>query len=143
MTTRTKVFELLNSEQACDSVLLKGWIRTQRESKGFSFIELNDGSCLSNIQIIVDSTVDNYKEVIKLTTGAAIAVIGDLVESPGKGQKWEVHAKSIEVLGHAPEDYPLQKKRHTDEYLRTIAHLRPRSNKYSAIFRMRAVFSQP
>ena len=141
MTTRRKVIDLLNSEQSQESVLLKGWIRTQRESKDFSFIELNDGSCLANIQVIVDSTVDNYKEIVKLTTGAAVAMSGELVESPGKGQKWEIRASKVEMLGHAPEDFPLQKKRHTDEYLRTIAHLRPRSNKYSAIFRMRSKLS--
>ncbi len=141
MTARIKIIDLLKSEQAQASVLLKGWIRTLRESKEFSFIELNDGSCLSNIQIIVDSTIDHYKEITKLTTGAAISVQGELVESPGKGQKWEVRATSIDILGVAPDDFPLQKKRHTDEYLRTIAHLRPRSNKYGAIFRIRSKLS--
>ena len=141
MSERTKIIDLLNSEQAQESVLLKGWIRTLRESKDFSFIELNDGSCLSNIQIIVDNVVDHYKEIAKLTTGAAISVVGELVESPGKGQKWEVRATSVEILGVAPDDFPLQKKRHTDEYLRTIAHLRPRSNKYGAIFRIRSKLS--
>ncbi|HIF50362.1 MAG TPA: asparagine--tRNA ligase [Thiotrichaceae bacterium] len=141
MTARTKLIELLKSEAAQESVLIKGWIRTQRESKDFSFIELNDGSCLANIQIIVDNDVDDYQEIVKLTTGAAISVTGELVESLGKGQKWEVRARAIGVLGVAPDDFPLQKKRHTDEYLRTIAHLRPRSNKYSAIFRMRSKLS--
>ncbi len=141
MTERIKIFNLLNSETARDSVIIKGWIRTQRESKAFSFIELNDGSCLANIQVIADNDIDGYQELVKLTTGAAIAVSGELVESLGKGQKWEVRAKKIDVLGVAPDDFPLQKKRHTDEYLRTIAHLRPRSNKYSAIFRMRSKLS--
>jgi len=141
MTERTKIVELLNAENAQDLVLIKGWIRTQRESKDFSFIELNDGSCLANIQIIVDSDINDYQEIVKLTTGAAISVTGGLVESPGKGQKWEVRAGAIEILGTAPDDFPLQKKRHTDEYLRTIAHLRPRSNKYSAIFRIRSRLS--
>ncbi len=141
MTERIKIIDLLNSETTRDSVLLKGWIRTQRESKAFSFIELNDGSCLANIQVIADNDIDGYQELVKLTTGAAITVSGELVESLGKGQKWEVRAKKIDVLGVAPDDFPLQKKRHTDEYLRTIAHLRPRSNKYSAIFRMRSKLS--
>lgn len=141
MTERTKIIELLNSEKEQESILLKGWIRTQRESKAFSFIELNDGSCLSNIQVIVDNVVDGYEDIVKLTTGAAISVSGELVASLGKGQKWEVRASAIEILGVAPDDFPLQKKRHTDEYLRTIAHLRPRSNKYSAIFRMRSKLS--
>jgi len=141
MTKRTKIVDLLNAEERQVLVILKGWIRTQRESKAFSFIELNDGSCLANIQIIVDSNIDNYPEIVKLTTGGSISVQGELVESPGKGQKWEVRAITIEILGHAPDDFPLQKKRHTDEYLRTIAHLRPRSNKYSAIFRIRSKLS--
>ena len=141
MTKRTKIVDLLNAEERQVLVILKGWIRTQRESKAFSFIELNDGSCLANIQIIADSNIDNYTEIVKLTTGGSISVQGELVESPGKGQKWEVRAKTIEILGHAPDDFPLQKKRHTDEYLRTIAHLRPRSNKYSAIFRIRSKLS--
>ncbi len=139
---RSKVKALLSASSAQDEVLAKGWIRTLRESKDFSFIELNDGSCLANIQVIVDGSIDNYSEIVHLSTGAAIAVTGKLVESPGKGQKWEIQATSIEIVGHAPDDYPLQKKRHTDEYLRTIAHLRPRSNKYGAIFRMRSLLSQ-
>lgn len=141
MIERIKIIELLKSENAQDSVLIKGWIRTQRESKDFSFIELNDGSCLANIQVIVDNDIDGYQEIVKLTTGAAISVSGELVESLGKGQKWEIRAASIDLLGIAPDDFPLQKKRHTDEYLRTIAHLRPRSNKYSAMFRMRSKLS--
>lgn len=138
---RSKIKAVLNAEAAQDAVLLKGWIRTLRESKGFSFIELNDGSSLANIQIIVDSSVENYSDIVHLSTGAAIAVTGKLVESPGKGQKWEIQATAVEIVGLAPDDYPLQKKRHTDEYLRTIAHLRPRSNKYGAIFRMRSRLS--
>tara|TARA_R110002096_G_scaffold314987_3_gene509136 strand:- start:591 stop:1976 length:1386 start_codon:yes stop_codon:yes gene_type:complete len=141
MAERSKIVELLNANKAKGAVLIKGWIRTQRESKDFSFIELNDGSCLANIQVIADSDIDNYQEIVKLTTGAAITVSGELLESLGKGQKWEVRADSIEILGIAPDDFPLQKKRHTDEYLRTIAHLRPRSNKYSAIFRIRSKLS--
>lgn len=141
MTERSKIRDLLNADSANDTVLVKGWIRTLRESKAFSFIELNDGSCLANMQIIIDSDIDNYSEVVNLTTGAAVAVSGELVQSPGKGQAWEVRAAAVEILGIAPDDYPLQKKRHTDEYLRTVAHLRPRSNKYSAIFRIRSKLS--
>ena len=141
MTERTKIRDVLAAKEPSSAILLKAWIRTLRESKSFSFIEINDGSCLTNIQVIVDSDIDNYAEVVKLTTGASIAVYGELIESPGKGQKWEVRASSIDVLGIAAEDFPLQKKRHSDEYLRTIAHLRPRSNKYSAIFRMRSRLS--
>lgn len=141
MSERIKIVNLLDATEANSLVLLKGWIRTLRESKEFSFIEVNDGSCLANIQVIVDSDIENYAEIVKLTTGASISIQGELIQSPGKGQQWEIRAGSIEILGIAPEDFPLQKKRHTDEYLRTIAHLRPRSNKYSAIFRIRSKLS--
>ena len=101
-------------------------------------MELNDGSCLKNIQVIADTSLKNYGDILKLTTGSAISVVGGLVASPGKGQKWEIHADQLEIINVAPEDYPLQKKRHSDEFLRTIAHLRPRTNKYGAMFRIRS-----
>jgi len=135
---RIKIDKLLASETAMDRVVVKGWVRTRRASKGFSFMELNDGSCLKNIQVIADSELENYAEISSVTTGSALSVEGKLVASPGKGQKWEVHALSVEIVGLAPEDYPLQKKRHTDEFLRTIAHLRARTNKYGAAFRIRS-----
>ncbi|NIN36762.1 MAG: asparagine--tRNA ligase, partial [Gammaproteobacteria bacterium] len=105
----------------------------RRDSKDFSFIEINDGSCLANIQVIADSQTSGYDKINQVTTGCAVKIDGELVESPGKGQKWEIKAHSLQLIGHAPEDYPLQKKRHSDEFLRTIAHLRPRTNKYGAI----------
>ena len=141
MTRRTKINELLNSNTPADEILIKGWVRTKRDSKGFSFIEVNDGSCLKNIQVIADSSLSNYEDVTHLTTGSAVVVTGQLVESPGGGQKWEIQAKQIEIISIAPEDYPLQKKRHSDEFLRTIAHLRPRTNKYGAAFRIRSELS--
>jgi asparaginyl-tRNA synthetase len=141
MTKRIKINELLCSDTSVDEVVVKGWVRTRRSSKGFSFIELNDGSCLKNIQVIADSSLDNYADIDRLTTGSAVAVMGSLVESPGGGQKWEIHAKHVEVISIAPDDYPLQKKRHSDEFLRTIAHLRPRTNKYGAAFRIRSELS--
>jgi asparaginyl-tRNA synthetase len=122
-------------------VLVKGWIRTKRDSKGFSFIEVNDGSCLSNIQVIAEASLSNYPEIEKLTTGSAVAVEGTVAASIGKGQKWEIKAVSVDIISLAPETYPLQKKRHTDEFLRTIAHLRPRTNKYGAAFRIRSELS--
>lgn len=136
-----KIRELLASKQALETVTVNGWVRTKRESKAFSFLELNDGSCLANIQVIIDASIENYGDLHEVSTGASVNVMGKLVESPGKGQAWEIQAIKFEVLGNAPEDFPLQKKRHTDEYLRTIAHLRTRSNKYSAIARMRAKLS--
>jgi asparaginyl-tRNA synthetase len=135
---RTKIFKLLKSDRAMDQVLIKGWVRTRRDSKGFSFIEVNDGSSLKNIQVVADEKLPNYEEIKKLTTGSALAVEGQLVESKGGGQKWEIRAGGVEVIHLAPEDFPLQKKRHTDEFLRTIAHLRPRTNKYGAAFRIRS-----
>jgi asparaginyl-tRNA synthetase len=138
---RTKIFKLLKSERPMEQVLIKGWVRTRRDSKGFSFIEINDGSCLKNIQVVADEKLSNYADIKKLTTGSALAVGGQLVESKGGGQKWEILADTLEIIQLAPEDFPLQKKRHTDEFLRTIAHLRPRTNKYGAAFRIRSEIS--
>ncbi len=135
---RTKIHVLLNLGQSPGDVLVKGWIRTKRDSKEFSFMEINDGSCLSNIQAIADKNLINYADISTLTTGSSVSVFGTLVESPGKGQKWEVKAKEVEIINIAPDSYPLQKKRHSDEFLRTIAHLRPRTNKFGATFRLRS-----
>jgi len=135
---RTKVLALLQSDTPQPSVLVKGWVRTRRDSKEFVFLEVNDGSCMANIQIIAGDTLPNYEEVSRLTTGSAVGVTGELIPSPGSGQRWEIAAKDVEIIHVAPEDFPLQKKRHTDEYLRTIAHLRPRTNKFGAIFRIRS-----
>ncbi len=136
--SRTKIAELLNATQSSDKIVLSGWVRTRRDAKAFSFMEVNDGSCLKNIQVIADSEIANYIEIKKITTGSAVTVEGALVASPGKGQSWEVQAQKVTVIDLAPDDYPLQKKRHSDEFLRTIAHLRPRTNKYGAAFRIRS-----
>ena len=141
MLQRTKIVKVLASERPLDEVLVKGWVRTRRDAKDFSFIELNDGSCLKNIQIIANNNLNNYEEVKKLTTGSSVAVRGALVESKGGNQKYEVVAEEIKIYGFAPDDFPLQKKKHTDEYLRSIAHLRPRTNKYGAAFRIRSNLS--
>ncbi len=141
MHGKPTVKSLLNAGASMQGLELTGWVRTRRDAKDFSFIELNDGSCLANIQIIADAGLENYASVKHITTGAAIRVRGDLVQSPGGGQKWEVRATAVEVIGAAPDDYPLQKKRHSDEFLRTIAHLRPRTNKYGAMFRIRSKLS--
>ncbi len=138
---RTKINKLLKSEGPIDDILIKGWIRTRRDSKTFSFIEMNDGSCLANIQVIADDKLPNYEDIRKINTGSSVSVRGKLVPSQGKGQKWEVQAEEFEIIQAAPEDYPLQKKRHSDEFLRTIAHLRPRTNKYGAAFRIRSDIS--
>lgn len=138
---RVKISQLLQAQDPAAEVLIKGWVRTRRDSKEFSFIELNDGSCLKNMQVIAGSPLENYNEIVKLTTGSAIAVKGKLVASQGAGQRWEIQADGVEVLSLAPESFPLQKKRHSDEFLRNIAHLRPRTNKYGAIFRIRSALS--
>ena len=141
MLKRTKIVSLLEADQPIEKVLVKGWVRTRRDAKDFSFIELNDGSSLKNIQIIANNNLSNYEEVKKITTGSSLAVTGALVESKGGNQKYEIVAGEIEIYSLAPDDFPLQKKKHTDEYLRTIAHLRPRTNKYGAAFRARSELS--
>jgi len=122
-------------------VTVCGWVRTRRDAKSFSFFEVNDGSCLASIQAIVDAAIENYDAIKTVGTGAAVSIEGDLVESPGKGQRWEIQVSSLSLVGACPDDYPLQKKRHSDEFLRTIAHLRGRTNKYGAMFRIRSRLS--
>lgn len=135
---RLKIKRLSEYDTSPGRVLVKGWVRTRRDAKGFSFIEINDGSCLENIQVVAGSDLANYADIQGITTGSAVAVQGELVPSPGKGQKWEIQAAEVEIVSLAPDTYPLQKKRHSDEFLRTIAHLRPRTNKYGAAFRIRS-----
>ncbi len=138
---RTKIDRLLKNASPLDNVLINGWLRTKRDAKNFSFLEINDGSCLKNIQVIADNSLDAYAEITKLTIGSALAVKGRLVKSQGKGQALEIQAQSIDITGLAQESYPLQKKRHSDKFLRTIAHLRPRTNKYGALYRIRSELS--
>ena len=136
---RTLVKHALDATAPADAILLQGWIRTRRDAKAFSFIELNDGSCLKGIQVIANATLPNYTtEIARAHTGAAIDVRGKLVPSQGQGQKWEVIAETFTILGEADATYPLQKKGHTLEFLREIAHLRPRSNLFGAVFRVRS-----
>lgn len=120
-------------------VSITGWIRTLRASNAFGFIEVNDGSFFKNIQIVFDNKLDNFKEISKLPICSSLKVVGTLVETPNAKQPFEIQAKEIVIEGMSDSDYPLQKKRHTFEYLRTIAHLRPRSNAFSAVFRVRSV----
>lgn len=122
-------------------VILEGWIRTSRTSKSFGFIELNDGTFFKNLQIVIDEDLENFKEIGKLALSSSIKVQGKLVETPGAKQAFEIKAKKVEVEGYSSSDYPLQKKRHTFEYMRTIAHLRPRANTFNAVFRVRSVLS--
>ena len=134
---RTKVIDALGRTDYGSDIIVKGWVRSKRGSKGIFFIALNDGSTIKNIQIVGDDA-NFQEETIKLiTTGACISVLGTLVESPAAGQASEVQAKEIEVLGPADNTYPLQKKGASWEYLRTVAHLRPRTNTFGAILRIR------
>lgn len=135
---RTKIVDVLKSDAFGTTVNVKGWVRTRRGSKQVSFIALNDGSTINNVQIVVD--VDKLgEEFLKpITTGASISVNGTLVQSQGKGQNVEIQATEIEIYGSAdPNTYPLQKKGHSMEFLREIAHLRPRTNTFGAVFRIR------
>jgi asparaginyl-tRNA synthetase len=141
---RTRIAQVLASEDIGAKITVMGWVRTRRDSKGgFSFIEVNDGSSFSGIQIIADKKLPNYEsEILKLQTGCSIRAAGTVVASPGKGQKVELQAEQVEVLGWAdPDVYPLQKKRHSFEFLRTIAHLRPRTNTFGAVARVRNAMS--
>ena len=133
-----KIKDALNSKNSIQELSVKGWVRTRRDSKGFSFISINDGSCLANIQAVVDEGIPGYENIQDATTGASIIVTGELIESPGKGQSWEIKANKIVVTGLSDESYPLQKKGHTPEFLRQIAHLRPRSNLFGCVFRTRS-----
>jgi asparaginyl-tRNA synthetase len=123
------------------SVLVRGWVKTRRDAKGFSFVELNDGSSLASLQIIVPEGLLGAEGLKDVSTGAALEAEGELAASQGKGQKWELAARRLNVLGPAGPDYPLQKKRHSDEFLREKAHLRARTNKFGAVFRLRSLCS--
>ena len=135
---RIKVAKALQMTCYGEEIIVKGWVRTRRGNKNVSFIALNDGSTINNIQIVVDNANFDENELKKITTGACIGVTGTLVQSMGKGQSVEVQASAIEVYGEAdPETYPLQKKGHSMEFLREIAYLRPRTNTFGAVFRIR------
>ncbi len=135
---RTKIKDLLANGQAGTDIQVQGWVRTRRGNKNVSFIALNDGSTIHNIQVVVDLATMGEEILKDITTGACIGVCGQLVESPGSGQRVEVQARSIEVFGTAdPNTYPLQKKGHSMEFLREIAHLRPRTNTFGAVLRIR------
>jgi len=121
------------------SISVNGWVRTVRVSKNFGFIELNDGTFFANLQVVFEDSLANFAEIAKLVTGSSLTVAGELVESPGAKQPFELKARSIAVVGNCAPDYPLQKKRHTFEFLRTLAHLRPRTNTFAAVFRVRSL----
>ena len=122
-------------------VQVSGWVRTVRDSKTFGFIEINDGSFFKNLQIVFDNLLENFEDICKLTLSSSIEVVGDLVKTENAKQPFEIKAKKIAIIASSDPEYPLQKKRHSMEYLRTIAHLRPRTNTFNAVFRVRSVAS--
>ena len=135
---RTSVFQAVSAAVSLGSILLRGWVRTRRDAKEVTFLEINDGSCLKNVQVVVDHAVAD-KRFKDVNTGASVEIRGEHVASPAAGQSWEVRAERVVLIGMADQEtYPLQKKRHSDEFLRTIAHLRPRTNKYGAMARIRS-----
>ena len=137
------VRDLLARESAGAQVSVQGWLRTARHSKNVSFLEVSDGSCFAGIQVVAAPELDNYEaEVAQLSTGCSVRATGELVDSPGKGQRFEIHASQVERVGDVDDDYPLQKKRHSFEFLRTIGHLRPRTNTIGAVLRVRNAASR-
>ncbi|MGG6294350.1 asparagine--tRNA ligase [Leptolyngbya sp. AN02str] len=139
MATTRRILDLLRNGQPGETVTIQGWVRTKRDQKEFSFVEVNDGSSLAGLQAVVSQDVPGYADALKrVNTGASVELSGTLVESPAKGQRIELKAESITVFGEADaETYPLQKKRHSFEFLRSIAHLRPRTNTLGSVFRVR------
>jgi asparaginyl-tRNA synthetase len=141
---RTAIRDALTDVPTPARIAVSGWVRTVRTSKGgFSFVQINDGSCLANLQVVADKKLGNYEtEVVHLTTGTSVAVRGELVDSPARGQRVELHAEDLAVLGPADgESYPIQPKRHSFEFLRQQAHLRPRTNTFGAVARLRSAVS--
>ncbi len=136
---------LAGQQQVGETVTVKGWIRTKRDSKaGISFLNVHDGSCFDPIQAVVDNNLPNYQDVLKLTTSCSVVVTGELVASEGQGQSVEIQAKEVEIVGWVenPDTYPMAAKRHSIEYLREHAHLRPRTNIIGAVARVRNCLSQ-
>lgn len=139
---RDRIINILKNGTAGQSVTVCGWVRSRRESKAFAFLVLNDGSCQMTLQCVVDQGIPGFELLSRCQTGASVRVTGELKESQGKGQAWEVVAKKLELFGEAnPETYPLQKKGHTLEFLREIAHLRGRTNTFGAVWRVRNALS--
>ncbi|MBO6065348.1 MAG: asparagine--tRNA ligase, partial [Lachnospiraceae bacterium] len=138
---RTRIRELFRNtaEHASEEVTVCAWVRTNRAQSQFGFLNINDGSFFENLQVVYEQNLPNFESISKIGVGASVKVVGTVVLTPEHKQPFEVKAKSVELLGDCPEDYPIQPKRHTREYLRTVAHLRPRINLFSAVFRIRSV----
>ena len=139
---RIKIKEVLATGTPGSELMVKGWARTVRVGKNVTFFALNDALCMTNLQVVVEPGIPGYRDICGLGTGSSVAVRGTLAESPAAGQKHELLVFEFTIVGLSDENYPLQKKRHTFEYLRSIAHLRPRSNTFGAIFRVRSSLAQ-
>ena len=133
-----KLYEDVKSKIGSE-VTLQGWVRNHRKQKEFGFIDFNDGTCFKSVQVVYDNKLSDFEDIQKISVGSAIEVVGTVIESPAQGQEFEVQASKVVVLGTCPEDYPIQPKRHTREFLREQAYLRPRTNLFSAVFRVRSV----
>ena len=136
---RARISEIFSCSEPMGEALVQGWVKTRRASRSVSFVQINDGSTLRDLQVVVDETSPAYAVANSLSTGCSVSVVGEVVESQGKGQRFELQAREVQLIGGAdPETYPLQKKRHTPEFLREIAHLRPRTNTFGAMARVRS-----
>lgn len=142
--TMQRIRDILRTGEPDQTITIQGWIRTKRDSKSFTFVEVNDGSSMAGLQVVLDAKMEGYDEVVKpMTTGSSVSITGKLVESPGKGQRVELQGESVIIFGTAdPETYPLQKKRHSFEFLRSLGHLRSRTNTLGAVFRVRNACAQ-
>lgn len=136
---RTKIIKIIKSDSSIIGTKLKvcGWVKTVRDQKKFAFIDINDGSCLRNLQCVIESSQDDFRKIYEMSIGTSVSIEGKVVGSPGKNQQYELKIDKIDIIGSSPSDYPLQKKNHSFEYLRTIAHLRCRTNTTGAITRVR------
>jgi asparaginyl-tRNA synthetase len=138
---RIRIKDVLAAGTAGGEICVRGWARTVRRSREVAFIALNDGSCFASLQVVLPPELENFDEVARCGTGACLEIEGELTASPASGQAWEIHARRVRIIGEAGPDFPLQKKRHSLEFLRTIAHLRPRTNAFGAVFRVRNALS--
>ena len=139
MKTKIKQLFRQKDQYGDKTVTVMGWVRTNRAQAQFGFLNVNDGSFFENLQVVYDSVLDNFEEISKYRVGVSVKIVGKVVLTPGMKQPLELHASSVEMLGDCPENYPIQPKRHTREFLREVAHLRPRTNLFSAVFRIRSV----
>jgi asparaginyl-tRNA synthetase len=139
---RTKIRDIFEKNMTGENFTVNGWVRSVRKGKSFSFIVINDGTCQNSIQVVADQVIPHYETVSTMLTGYCVSVTGKLVQSQGKGQSIEMQATEVNILGEASTEFPLQKKATSLEFLREVAHLRPRTNTFGAVFRIRHILAQ-